>query len=268
MAALPDVVPRRRTYNVGGERIPRDTIEVTIDTQSQADVQSMLRLVALEETQGQIALGNDPTRVFVDNKEGRPILDAERRVEVFFGDTINQLALKALERELAKTMLRRLTPTLMKITAWRMRDGTEPGMISAIRNIRSSWEWVLVPRNGPEQVVNPYSGQFAFNYGDRLVLRPKMATATMANSTVTRKGHNYKPTRGKNRGQGVTRNWGFMRETVNTLKRKALFKPYTIYVTHSRAFRTPGDPWTYGTARINIVARRKTQLGRNYRSFS
>ena len=59
----------------------KDILEV-----AKADYLTVLRGIAAQETAAQIAIGNKPTNIIVDNRAGKPITEATFSVQVFFID--------------------------------------------------------------------------------------------------------------------------------------------------------------------------------------
>jgi hypothetical protein len=77
MAGIP--LPTRRT---GTGSIKKEVIEI-----AEADVLYLLRTIATAEVANQIQLGNPPTNMLIDGKQGTDIQSAKYSVRVFFNST-------------------------------------------------------------------------------------------------------------------------------------------------------------------------------------
>ncbi|RLC00596.1 MAG: hypothetical protein DRH90_18140 [Deltaproteobacteria bacterium] len=237
----PLVIPKRRVVKVGGVAVgSKDTLNVEMEKQSLSDIQYLLKEITYEDTEQQIRLDNPPTRVAVDNRENKPVSQAEWKTEVQFGQIIDHIMIRTVQREL--------------INAIRRTTQERTGALQDIHN----WEWVYYSKKGKRGVkVNPFKIE-ALPSGARLVLRPtsKIPYASWANMWVAKQGTDFTPSRGKNKGVTRTRNEGFMAQAIAKFKRSQFAKSYTMWVSFSKKYQTAGDTYPHGSPAITIMARR------------
>jgi hypothetical protein len=241
-ADLPSVIPQIKTFKLGdgggGLRGVRQLYELDIAVQAQADIRNVIIETTEDTLIEQARLDNFATRLLVDKRDNKPLKSVDVEVEAFFGQTVNLLLLARIERTLSQE-IRATTET---------RTGT-------LSRVRQNWQWIFVSREGgktqPGVPVNPRSPNFKWYYGDTLILVPKRVLnkrgqmyASTVNTLVAQKGTEYTPTRGVNKGQARTRNWGFARRTTAKVKRTARYSGVTVWAGHTSKFAVKGE--TYG----------------------
>jgi hypothetical protein len=255
-----EVVPVRLNRQ---EVAKREDFIINVKTQSLEDVRYVLRAVSIQETDKQVRLGNEPNRVVVDNREGKQLRFAQRKIEVFFGDILDQIMLKSLEKALMAS-IRFAVAGVLKNT-----PGLRPDQISGIRALASgqSWEWRYSPgRGSPARKVNPYRIG-AMPAGAFLVYMPTNAYAGLANMLAARldagwRGYSQLWQRGRSGGRG------FAVKAVEKIRRGRLLKNYDITVAFTRRYAIPGEVYHPGTGDrkepkstvcIRIRTRRRTR---------
>lgn len=72
--------------NLGTKTLQKGQVSKDILEVAKADYLTVLRGIAAQETAAQIAIGNKPTNIIVDNRAGKPITEATFSVQVFFID--------------------------------------------------------------------------------------------------------------------------------------------------------------------------------------
>jgi len=247
LANAPLVIPRRRVIRVGGQAVAeRETIAIEIEKQILSDVRHLLKEITIEEVIQQDRLGNESTRLAVDNKETKPLKYAQRKTEVDFGNFIDMLVIRTIERELRSAIRR----TTQKRT----------GKLQDLNN----WEWVIFKKKGSRGKVITPNGKTLLEQGTKLVLRPtsRIAYVSWANYWVAQGGQSFTPTRGKNKGITRTINQGFMAQSIGKLKRNRLFKKYTIWISFSKKYQVTGDTYPFGSPAIILYAKRKARTYR------
>lgn len=246
MFALRTVVPKVKVTRFGTTQ----TFDIKNDTdvykQSLDDVQQMLRQIAADDTAGQIALGNNPSRVIIDNHEasGRYVVRAQKKIEVLFGTKLPREAMVAIEAALLEGIN---AGTDAKENKYRPPTG-------ALKDL-DYWRWTLLSGGkekvllGPEDIDN-------FQFSDRLILKPQIAYATAVNNVVANRGTvAYKTKRG-------SATMGFLGYAAQKVKRNSRFKNLIIYAARDPKWSIPGEKSTQGTGFIVIRAGR----AKGYRS--
>lgn len=256
----------RKVVRVGGVEVGT-SIRQTIDASklSLDQIRWLLQELSVEEARKQIKRGNVPSRVVVDNREGVPINQVKRRIEIEFGDTISRKLVKQIERGL----IAEIRKSFRKLTgvAWNRTNRDAMAMIGG-------WEWVYVEKKGAVGIkVNP-DRLGVLPIESRLILRPRVPTVGYENMlTLWRKEGRRRPAtiEGKGdkgvypRGSSSKGARGFMAETLNKFKRNRLFKNYTVYVAFTKRYAAPGETFQkQGSPIIVIRVRRKR---RAYKRF-
>ena len=239
--AMPVVVPKRRAVTLGGERLASERLLVEMQTQSLADVRAMLRGITFDVTRQQIALGNPPTLLEVDNRTGKRVEDVEKKTVVVYGVTLAASAMREVELELAGAIARATTP----------RSGR-------LGNVSTSWQWLFVPKGGAARPVSAGTPPKAFGPGDQLVLVPKdVPYATITNRNVAHGGRLNKPGRRGREPARSRQNRGFLFWAAEGARRRASFKQFAVFVVFSQKHRVAGEVMTrtQGTGMIVIRPR-------------
>jgi hypothetical protein len=184
-------------------------LAVDIKKQSLDDIQQMMRRIAVEETEKQDRQGNKFTRVLSDARDNKTIDQAQRSIEVFFGVKVPREAMAAVEKFLLEGI--------------RQSTGIKTG---ALRDL-DFWQWKYVKQSGGERALGGPQDLNDFAYGDSLILRPKLAYATLVNNIVASRGSTTI------KGKGGRVSMGFLGYAAQRAKRSRQFRTLTIYAARS-----------------------------------
>lgn len=209
-----DVVPRRRISKAGDIR-ETSSIEADVKKQSVADIQSIIRNTTADAVNEQIALGNTPSQIIVDNRNNKNPAQAEKKTETFFGAKVSRDAMVAVQAYLLEAIQR-------STSGIRRRPNQKPYKSGAIGDI-DYWRWVYAPRDGSEREISGPQNFDTFVNGDALILYPKLAYATIVNNIVANSGS----VAINNRGGRLQ--MGFLRYAAQKAKRDPRFRNLTIY---------------------------------------
>jgi hypothetical protein len=242
---LPLVIDKKRTTNLGGGLSSTSlttNIGIDISKQSLADVQNLLRGIALEELARQERLGNRFSRIFVDNQEGKNILQAQRLIVATFGNRLEAIAMRVVESELSRAIA----------MTTQVRTGK-------LRDIRGSWEWVYFANRN--DTGKPVTADLIASMpaGSFIVLRPKIEYVGWVNMHVKNSGKGSITKtirRGENKGTKKVSNVGFMALATNRITKKKLFKSFSLWAGFSTQFTASGDKYPYGSPYIAIRSKR------------
>jgi hypothetical protein len=238
---LPEVIPTTRTVKLGGESFGRETFAVELETQSLADVRSLIRSIVREQTDQQTALGNPPALLEVDNTTNKPLAAVDKKAVVVYGVTLATAAMRSVELELAAAIDASTTT----------RSGT-------LRNIQTSWQWLLIPHGGAARPVNASSPVLTFSTGDLLVLVPRQVPySTITNRNVARSGRLSVAPRAGRPVNRKLQNMGFLAAAARVVRRRVEFKQFVVAADFTRTHMVPGELMTrtQGTGYIKIRPR-------------
>lgn len=238
---MPVVIPPRRAVTLGGERFASERLLVEMQTQSLADVRAMLRGITFEVTRQQIALGNPPTLLEVDNRTGKPVEDVDKKTVVVYGVTLAASAMREVEIELAGAIARATTPHSGRLA-----------------NVSTSWQWLFIPKGGAARPISSGTPPKAFGAGDQLVLMPKdVPYATITNRNVAAGGRLNKSGKASKRAARSKQNRGFLFWAAEGARKRAAFKQFAVFVVFSQKHRVAGEVMTrtQGTGMIVIRPR-------------
>lgn len=228
---LRDVIPKTKTNVVG--KTETFTLRDDINKQSLDDIQQLMKTIAADETEQQIRLGNPPSRIITDNREGKPATQAEKRIEVIFGASLPRLAMVTVEQAL--------------LAAIRKSTGVRSGGLVDLGN----WEWIYL-HDGTETTLNGPQELAQFKHGDIVLLRPKLDYASIVNNVVANQGSVGFKTKGGGLGMGF---FGFAAQAA---KRNPQLRNFTIYAgrTGGGSNDVTGEESKTGTMFIAIRAAR------------
>jgi len=263
LASAPIVIAKRKVINVrirgefaGGsdERLvgKKETLTVDMQTQGFSDIRYMIRRITIEETDNQIRLKNPPSRIAVDNREGKQLALVERRTEVTYGNFLDVQMLKFVERSLMSAI-------------------KSLGVSSSDRALGNlaAWEWRYVADPSKNKVgvkLRNKKSLKALRVGSYLVLKPKSIMVGVANMKAARKDAGW-PKHKWVYGTGSSGGKGFMAKSIDTMKRSNLLKNYTIHVSFTKRFRVRGETYretsSFGAVTPVIVVR--TKRNRRYK---
>lgn len=232
---FPLVVEKRKTVKVGGNATTQITQNFAFDIKKQtlADLKNALIDISVEQTKIQTALNNPPTAVATDNNRSKPITSVQRKVEIAYGNQLQAAALRQVEILLRKNIL---ASTVKR-----------KGVLSDMNN----WEWLLITKSGAKKIRPAEVGTLGVD--DKLILRPAIAYAGLANSAVAQQS-----ARGNSKGKAKrNRGMGFMGATAQKAKRSRFFKLFTIYASFSKRFANRQEYMTERGAPVIVVRARK-----------
>lgn len=254
MAAIPKtplpyrfVVDRVRTVTLGGvkQNVASYKLVLDINSQSLADVRTLIANTTIEAANDQTALGNPPSLVEVDGKTNKDVDAVDRRTEMLFGVTLPQAAMREIEVALRSAIDRATRPDTGRL-----------------HDIAGHWQWRFLPAGGGAPRVVSSTGDLVFNRGDRLVLVPiGVPHATIANRNVARSGRlNPRARVVKGRVREVARrlqNAGFLFHAAEAVRKRTAFKFFHVKVVFTRVHMVPGEVMTrkQGTGMIQLSAR-------------
>ena len=238
MQPFATVIPKSRTVTLGGVRFAKDTFLVELQTQSVADVRSYIFTTTVQQTAQQIAIGNPPQLLTVDDRTGKPLEDVEKKSVVIFGVALPATAMRQVEIELASAISRATTA----------RSG-------ALAGITSSWQWLFIPKGGGPRTVTSAAPPASFASGDQLVLLPRdVPYATITNRNVVRGGRLIR--RGWERRAAKSRqNLGFLATATAAVRSKSVFKQFSVSAVFSKNHMVAGEIMTRTSGTGMIVIR-------------
>jgi hypothetical protein len=212
----------------------RETLFVEMSKQGLSDLRYLLKSITLEDTQQQINQENFPTRLAVDNKESTSLAAVQRKTEVQFGNTLDQLLIRAIERSLMSSI----------------RSNAVSPKQAAFGSM-SYWEWAFAPKVGQQAASINVTDLTALPIGSYLILRPKSGKIGVANMYAARKDAGV-PLGGPGRSGGR----GFMAKGISALKRSRLAKNYTIRIAFTQRYKLGDELYSHGTPVVVLRARR------------
>jgi len=234
------VIAKRQVTNIRfmGEAFgKRDLLSVDMNKQSLSDIQYMLKALTIHDTQIEIKNGNEPTRLAVDGRETTFLAHAKRKTEVTFGNTLDMLLIKAIQRELMSAI---------KTNAVKPAD-------AALGNM-SNWEWAYAEKSGEAASPVQIHTVKSLKIGSYLILRPNSNMVGLADMFAARKDAGWAPGRWLTKGRSGGK--GFMAKGVDKLKRTRLMKNYTIHVVFTQRFKISDEKYSHGTPVVVLRARR------------
>jgi len=254
----PLVIKKRKTTRIRfqGEQFgTRDTLVLDMGKQGLSDIQYLMKLIAVEETEKEANAGNEPTFLVVDGKEGAQVSSAQRKIEVFFGTELEQLMIRTVQRSLS---------TSIKAN----------GATSSDRALGSSslWEWGMAATPKDVAVKVNINQVTHIPRGAYLVLKPKSNMVGLADMFAARKDAGWDESTwgsaahamaikaaetGKygdadRRSGGV----GFMSKAVSKIKRTRLMRNFTMFASFTQDFKLRDELYSHGTPVIVIKAKR------------
>lgn len=211
-----------------------ETIDVDISSMTEDDINWLLQSITEIETEAQVMLGNDPSGLFVDKRAGKPLRDVTSNVVMTFGSLVQRAAIVAAEKQL--------------VAAIKFLTRARTGRASTMAN----WTWYYADITGgkltPGRPVNPQSlGHLQLN--ERLYLVPNSEVGRylgFANMRVSKRGMDFTPTRGVNKGVTRTVRKGFMGYAADKMRRnRAIKSVFRVWVVHTNLFGENTD-YSYG----------------------
>lgn len=229
------VIPRSRTIDLGGGQSgTRVRLYEDMSKQSIEDIRTMLRQIAVRDTEQQKAIGNPPQFWETDGQTGKPIGEAQRRVVVVFGVVLVAAAMRLIEAALEQAI-----------------RATSTAHTGALADISGHWGWTFVGAGGARRVTsaNPPA---AMTITDRLILMPlEVPYATNVNQAadgrlgkrrsveapaLTRR-RRVKRAGAKAKGSAV----GFLEAATASLRGRAEFKQFSIYASFTQRHKVTGE---------------------------
>jgi len=254
MNNFPLVVDRTRTKRVSGEKtsVQETSIEADMEKQGLADIRKMMQLIVEQDVAQQERIGNPFNRLIVDSQE-QSLAKIDKKAEVLFGNFLERAAMRAVETELTRQFNRVSIFSLARLK-------TPNGNWETVKRptmSTSEWEWVYYERKGA--TGKPIRSGVQMPAGAVMVFRPRSKNAVELASWMN---HVYKQEmfnveriskRQRERGR-IAGGLGFMAATSASLRRKSVFKAFTVRAGYSNA-RRGTETWKYGTPYISIVAK-------------
>ncbi len=234
------VIKSQKTTNIrflGESFSKRDNIVLDMGKQGLSDIQHLMKEIVIHDTDIEIKKGNDPTRLVVDNKETTNLKYARRYVEVTFGNKLDLLLIKSIQRELMSAI---------RQYAVKPADAALGSMVH--------WTWAFARK--PGQVAQPVNinDVKSLPIGSYLILKPTSNMVGLADMFAARKDAGWSPGKWWNKGRSGGR--GFMSKGINKLKRTRLMKNYTIHVVFTDRFKVPSEKYSHGTPVVVLRAKR------------
>ena len=218
-ARLPALKSRTSVQNVGGQGFTteRNTLTFDVQTTTLDDIQWMLKSIAFQEIGEQADAGNIVSRVIVDGRDSKDILTAKRKIEALFGAKMERQAMRLVEQILQQAIDKTTTP----------RTG-------ALRDVRSSWEWVFAIRYDAPGIPVTDDLIGSMPAGSYLILRPRLDYAGMANIRPKEQ---------------------YLTLAARMMRGKRPFANFKITAGVSRKFRVAGEKSYLGTPFIRLGVR-------------
>jgi len=258
----------------------RESLTLDLGKQTLSDIQFVLTEIAVQETRGQIKADNPPSRVVIDNREGKPLEFAERKIEIDYGEFLDKLMIQQIERSVLASV------RSSGLTSAGTATG-EPGKGFAFIASKSDWRWLYIetPGTTAKPITNPAQTLGAMAVGSTLIYMPKSEYAGLLNMVSARIAAGWSkkrlyysqkkqkvPTYGaKEGGKYRTGKKGFMARSIDKLKRNRLLKNYSIRVGFTGKFKLTNERYSHGTPFISVRAKRLSSskgVGRRYRKFT
>lgn len=265
----PSVIPKRRVIKLAGQAVGEsETFEKEIEAQSLSDVRYLLRAITLEEVDRAIKVGNEPTRFIVDAREGARTVDqALYKTETFFGEALDMVMVRALEREIMH-ILRREIEKILRLSSGPRAERRIKLSVADRKGLqalmaRYNWVWLYSAAPGERmRKVSPYRIG-AFPAGALLLFKPTSNYASFANflSARMQAGLSGKDfwRRGKTGGRGA------ILRGVDKVRRNRLLRNFTITVEQTQNYALPGERYRprgeETTFSVAIRARRRRRAG-------
>lgn len=243
----PLVIPKRKVTNVRllGKPIgQRETITGEMSRQSIADLEYLIKAITIQDTEIEIRKDNEPTRLIVDNREGKALSTVKRKSEVIFGNFLDTQLIKFIQRSLMSSIKSNAVSP----------EGKELGTMAY-------WTWAYSPKAG--QIATPVRiDQIkSLPYGSMLILRPRSPDVGLQNMFAARKDAGWPAWQWRTR-KGRSGGKGFMFKGINRLKRSRLMKNYTIHITFTDRFKVAGEKYSHGTPVVVMRAQRNKRYRR------
>ena len=224
--AFPTIIPRTRTVNLGdGTRLTRETFLYELNGQSLSDIRAWIRDITETTTAQQIALGNPPQLLEVDNRTGKSLDTVEKKAVVTYGTALPELAMRLVEAELRAAIL-----ASTRVYSGRLSD------------VAASWQWRYIPKGGAARVVTSGTRLASFSPGDMLVLVPaQVPYATRVNRNVAQSGRlNRAPKKGKVQRKAL-QNRGFLAVATAAVRRRTELKQFRVFADFTKTHMVPGE---------------------------
>ena len=249
-----------RTRSVGGEKGRFHSFEQDVTDQSHADIRQLLQNIVIDETDEQDKLGNPFNRLIVDGQEKQGIQHVKKKIVVTFGNTLDKAIMMAVEKALIAQWRK------LPIKKMYRHDGGGWEIIKAPRLTTRDFHSTYYPEprkkgdtgirlNGAQDIKQVQKNSL-------LVLSPRpgmgLDLASWMNHAFVRGSvNNRKGTRTRE-----PRKLGFMAAVSQSLRRRAMFKEFTIRAGYSKKYMNIGESWPHGTPYISIVVKSKTSRKR------
>lgn len=223
-----------RGLDSAGNSRAKDTLSVDISGLLEDDINWVIQSIVHTEVTDQVKMGNDPSGMFVDKRANKPLRDVKNNVVVNFGNLVQRNAITAAQKALLQAI--KLTTTA--------RSGNLQSL--------SNWDWYYADISGGKRTrgrkVDPLSlGHLQLNERLYLVPNQRLSYIGFANMKVARRGQDFTPTRGKNRGIKRIRRIGFMGYAAERMRKTRVIKTaFRVWVEFTQEFGN-GTDYPHGT---------------------
>jgi len=242
-AGFPLVVAKTKTTNVNLLGVPigkKDTLTIDVTKQGISDIRHIVMALVNDETENQVRLDNKPTAVVVDGNEHKSLKVVRKNVQVFFGNLIDQVMIKAIEKEV-KLAIQAQAPSWYK------------------KAELYDWGWFFAKdkKKAAVPVTKGEMSKLSMNRGSLLVYMPTSVHVALANMFAARIDAGWRGYQLWQKGRSGGK--GFMAKGINRLKRTRVTKQYVIMIQHTQRFQLPGQDKVYrhGTPCVVVYAARK-----------
>lgn len=227
--------PKRRVITVGGGRSVSETFSKDVSGFGKLDIQKMLVSITVQDTRVEVANDNPPMVTEVDGSKSKPVSQAERKVIVLFGTTIDVSTLHKLKDLLVANIAASTWP------------------ISGALKSPGSWEFRLISHG---QTVPLPGRNFTMGQNDYVVLMPRLSYASSVNMRVAhgKSAMTYRPTKSKKTAKR-NQNLGFMAMTARQARQAPGLLTFSVTVGNTKRFAVSGEKRKYGSAFLKIRPR-------------
>lgn len=248
---------RKVTIGRGGTGVKalRQTLDIVYEDLPAAVIREQMIGITNYVTGFQVKQGNPPTRMFVDGREGKQLVDVKKNIEVIYGDTFDRAIFDLVEKTLIQHVgiYARSKPFPQWYVDLEMLNGWE-GRVGNINN----WVWTYVPPRTGTKVgnrgisvdVDPRDKNFSFPFGSAMILKPRTSnpevglTNRRADWMIDTRAPKSKggETGVRISGRAATRR-GYLAMTTKALKRSQLGRNYTIWAGYTKKFTNGNERW-------------------------
>jgi len=195
------------------------------------------------EVDKQIQLGNEPTRLIVDGREGVPLEKFDKNARVLFGHFLERGAMRLVEQQINKQLKRTRIHFMYRFNGSKWQTITKPNQTT------NGWGWVFYEKKGDKGKPVSQSTQSSLLPGSVLVYMPMtkeaVELASWLNHAFVTHGHKRQvgTKRGNARRAATGKGDGFIASTTAKLRRHKLLKNFTVRGGYTNKHAGPGETW-------------------------